>query len=1590
MLDPFQEFSHLAPARRELLQRLLREKLAGKPAAAVQVIHRHAVKGQVPLSFAQQRLWFLDQFEPGNASYNLFSTNRLKGKLHLAAFERGIQEIVRRHEVLRATIVSQDGHPVQVIAPHLTLVVPVIDLVRISAPEREAEVIRLAREEAQRLFDLVRGPLLRVTLVCTSDDEYILFITCHHIIFDGWSMAIFIRELTKLYTAFSNHQPSPLSELPIQYADYTLWQQEWLQAEILESQVAYWTRQLDNITPLELPTDRPHPPFQTFHGAHQFFLLPSSLTNQLKLLSQREGVSLFMTLLAAFQTLLFRYTGHTDIATGTTMANRNRPEIEELIGFFINTVVMRTDLSGNPTFRELLGRIRQVALGAFAHQDIPFEVLVARLQPERRLSHSPLFQIMFNLFNEPRGEFKPADLTSTPLSIENETAKFDLTLDLVETSQGLNGSLEYNVDLFDAETISLLLKHWQGLLDGIVTNPEQRLAELPILSEAERHQLLVVWNNTQVSRPLGGCLHQMFEAQVECHPDAAALVFEDHCLTYSLLNQRANQLAHCLQAWGVAPEVRVGICVERSLELVIGLLGILKAGGAYVPLDPEYPQERLASMLESANVMVLVTQERLHREVFQRIPSVIYLDTDSSMITREKTVNPTKGAKAENTAYVIFTSGSTGQPKGAGVYHHGLMNLLNWFITDFSITNHDRIILITSLSFDLTQKNIFAPLMVGGMVCILASRYHDVSLISQFIADKAVTILNCTPSMFYPFVEDGRDELLARLKSLRYLFLGGEPISVRRLWKWVNYIHCHTEIVNTYGPTECTDVVAFYRLDCLEKYLDAPVPIGGPISNVQLLVLDENLGLVPPRVTGELYVAGDCVGTGYVNDEKLTATKFIPNPFLQVPSRFLYRTGDLARYRRDGIIEYLGRQDHQVKLRGFRIELGEIEATLTEHVGVRESVVLTYEDEPGDKRLVAYVVASVPSAPPPSNELRQYMQGKLPDYMVPSFFIALDTLPLTPSGKVDRRALPRPERNEFIHTVPARTSIEDVVAATYCEVLGIEQLGIHESFFELGGHSLLATQVVSRIRTAIQVEVPLRNLFEAPTVAGLARRIEQELRGGRGDAIPPIERVSREQNLPLSFAQQRLWFLNQLASDSSAYALPLTIKVQGRLDVGVLAKCLQEIVKRHECLRTTFVIHDGQPMQAISARLHIPLGIVDLQTIGEESEQVNESLQLIETEIMQPFDLSRGPLLRVRLLRLKEQDHIFVLIMHHIIWDAWSTGIFFRELSLLYEAFAEEKPTPLTPLFIQYADFALWQREWLKGELLDSLIDYWTKQLRGATPLELPISQPKPTILSNRGAIHSFALPAQLSKRLLAMSRQEGVTLFMVLLAAFQTLLYRYTGQQDIVVGTDIAGRMSAETEDIIGFFVNLLVLRIQLNPQNTFRETLRFVRTMVLAAYAHQDLPFEKLVEALKLERTVHQVPLVNVLFVLQNTPLPPTECRGLLISPLEIEIHTAKFDLALFLMEGPSELTGFVNYRTDLFDRNTIVNLLKHFETLLQSIITSPDMSLEALEIYTEAEKEQRANKEAIYHEVQRRKLKSTKRHIITLPQASFNETN
>ncbi|MFC5743983.1 amino acid adenylation domain-containing protein, partial [Dyella tabacisoli] len=1512
-----------------------------------------------PLSFAQQRLWFLDQLESDSPAYNIPLAVRLKGKLDRKALHAALNGVLHRHDALRAYFESADGTPVQRIMSRLDLVLAFDDLRHSAQKEREAAEHALIHDDTRTPFDLQTGPLIRGSLMQFEEQDHLLLLTVHHIAFDGWSIGILLREVGALYASHALGLPPSLPELPMRYVDFASWQRQWLSGEVLERQLNYWRQQLaGSPNLLTLPTDRPRPLVQSQAGATLSYAIPAELSAKLQALSRKMQSTLFMTLCAAFNVLLARYSGQSDICIGTPIANRNRADIEGIIGFFVNTLVLRTQVDLSLGFTTLLKQVRANTLDAYTHQDVQFEQLVEVLQPERHTSYSPLFQAMLVLQNMPMDELVLPGLSMKVLDSEGATAKFDITLTLMEGDKGLQGDFEYSTDLFDASTIERMADHFTRLLYAIVADPTCPIDDLVMLGDDERRLMLSEWNDTAIDFSDAGvpasAIHQLFEAQAARTPDNTAITQDGVAISYAELNQKANRLARHLVANGVGSDVRVAICVERSVELVIAMLATLKAGGAYVPLDPAYPRERMTYVIEDAGASLLLTQSTLLEALPVGGIKRVSLDRSFAWDGRPDT-NPSNDVSANQLAYVIYTSGSTGLPKGVMIEHASLCNHVQSIREHYKLTATDRVLQFSAPAFDVAGEEIWPTLISGAELVVRpASLFDTAEHFMHWAEEQRLSVLNLPASFWHGWV----GELLAgqvlqpdRLSTLRLVIVGSEEVKPAVVYSWQQVFGQRIPLLNAYGPTETTITVILNAIAPLSGN-EPSLPIGRPIANTQAYILDRNGQPVPIGVAGELHIGGVQVARGYLHRPELTAEKFIPDPYAVEPGARLYKTGDLARFLPDGYIEYLGRSDFQVKIRGFRIELGEIEAKLQAIDGIREAVVLAREGQGGDKRLVAYVVAQE-GYRPDAETLRAQLARELASYMLPSAYVTLDALPLTANGKIDRNAFPTPElqHGEAAYVAP-RTPAEEIMAGIWAEVLRLDKVSIHDDFFALGGHSLLATQLMSRVQRALKVALPLRALFEAPSISALMLKVAE---ADAGVSAPPLLPVNRDMPLPLSFAQTRLWFLDQLERQNALYNIPAAVRLTGYLDVDALTRTLNEIVRRHEALRTRFAGREGAPVQIIMPRTVMPLAVNDLSDLPVKEREARAQWLSVE-EAQTPFNLEADLLIRGSLLRLDEQEHLLFLTMHHIVFDGWSLAILIREIGAIYAAYTQGLPSPLPDLPIQYADFAHWQRQWLSGGVLEQQLGYWKQQLADSPSLlTLPTDWPRPALPSHRGAMVSFAVPAALVSGLQALSRQTQSTLFMTLSAAFNVLLARYSGQSDICIGTPIANRNRTDIESLIGFFVNTLVLRTQVDLALDFNGLLQQMRQHTLDAYAHQDVPFEQLVEALQPERHTSYSPLFQVMLVLQNTPMDELVLPGLSMSVLESESITAKFDITLTLAEDQDGLQGYFEYSTDLFEASTIERMGVHFTNLLQAIVADPGCAVGELAMLGEAERRQ-----------------------------------
>ena len=1619
--------------------------------------------GPLPLSYMQQRLWFVDQLSAqASRAYHLGVTLRLEGKLDIGALRGALDRIVSRHEVLRSVFRRQGDSAVQVIVPESQGAFSLVekDLSALCDAERERQLAVEIQEESGTGFDLSQGPLIRGRLLRQAAEEHVLLLRMHHIVSDGWSVGVLLRELSELYGSGAEGRASVLSPLPIQYADYARWQRQRLQGESppagvraperlpgdrLQEQLRYWVESLQGAPELlSLPTDHARPAQASYRGDLVPVVLEESLSEGLRQLSQRHGMTLFMTLYGAFAVLLSRLAGQEDVVIGTPVANRPRIELEDLIGFFVNTLALRCRVSGQMRVCELLQAVKRQTLSAYHHQEVPLEQVVEILRPHRSLSYNPLFQAVFALQNTPRSQWDlPGLKLSAPAGMVGmSTAQFDLMLSLQETRGRIVGVLNYARDLFERATIERWVECLRELLQGMVRDDQQPVAELALLNERQREQVLRQFNAWDAHRSLDQgigdpgtrkgvdelpdglratdhCIHELFEEQVERTPDAVAVVYEEQSLTYAQLNARASQLAQYLKAARVEVQERVALWLPRSVELLIAQLAVLKCGASYVPLDIELPPARQQFVLQDcAARCVLCWGGGRPCE----LEGVDYIDVEQALQRMREVATglatqdrgggvhtPQFGVAGtpEWIAYVMYTSGSSGQPKGVEIPHRGIARLVrqNGYA---QISAEDRIAFASNPAFDASTFEVWAALVNGAAVRIVPQQ--ELLEGEQFAAGlkrDGVSVLWLTVGLFNQYATPLK-ELWGRLK---YLLVGGDALDARVV-RQVLRESAPRNLLNGYGPTETTTFALTCRVEEVGEQ-ERSIPLGRPISQTQVYVLDEQGQPVPVGVWGEICIGGHGVARGYLGRPELTAERFVSDPFGE-PGGRLYRTGDMGRWRADGQLEYQGRLDHQVKVRGYRIELGEIESQLRGHEQVGDAVVMVREDgtghgtghsteygtDPrvGEKRLVAYVTprslspehpdltesadargaqdqttAAVSSNPARGqgsspdvtplvgvgsvdvDTLRTYLKERVPAYMVPAAFVVLPRLPLTPNGKVDRKALPTPSATAYRRGQyePPQGEVEIALTQIWQSLLSVEQIGRDDDFFQLGGHSLLAVQMASRVRTVLERELALREVFERPTLAALARAL---LKAAPSDT--PIQRVADRPDLvPLSLPQEQLWFLDQLNPDASrAYHIGTLLRLQGELDVAALRRALDRIVYRHESLRTVFRSEGQQAVQVIGPE--VPFRLVEKDLSALEAEEREEQLaQEIQEEAQTRFDLSSGPLIRGRLVKQAADDYLLLLRMHHIISDGWSIGVLVKELSALYAAYRQGDSDPLAALTVQYADYTLWLTPRLQGNKLQEQLRYWQESLRGAPELlSLPTDRPRPAQASYRGDSVPVVLDESLSEGLRQLSQRHGTTLFMTLYSGFAVLLSRLSGQSDVVIGTPVANRPRVELEELIGLFVNMLALRCRINGQTAVGELLQEVKRQTLSAYSHQEVPLERVVEALQPQRSLSHSPIFQVMFVLQNTPRSQWELPGLKLSAPGVGgVSYAPFDLTLSLQEARGLIVGTLNYARDLFDRETLERWAECLQELLRGMVRDDQQPVAELPLLNERQRAQ-----------------------------------
>jgi len=1559
MNDLSQRIAALSPAQQALLKRRLKEK-ANQPSSpwTIQKCDRSqdSSQDQAMVSFGQQRMWFQDQLSINSAvSNNISIALKITGSLNTSALAQSLKAILERHEILRTTYQAIAGEPMQIINPIGDWQLEIIDLQDLSALEQVQEVERLTQAQACQPFNLEKDLLLRSTLLQLQRNEHLLLLTLHHIAVDAWSIGIFFRELSRFYAAFTKGEPSPFESLPIQYADFAIWQRQYMKDKVLEEDLAYWKQQLQHAPDLlPLPCDRPRPAVQSFTGKTLSFTIPQHLVDALREISQQNEATLFMGLVAALQTLLMRYSGQEDILIGTPIANRHHPEVENLIGCFINTLVLRTDLSGNPSFRKLIQHVRETILGALAHQTLPFEKLVDELELARNLAYAPLFQVMLvfqNTFSIENIELPSLEVEHH--RIDNHTAQFDLTFHLVEADIGLIGKLEYSTDLFDEETITRMLKHFQTLLTGIVANPDRPLSALPLLDAIEQQQLKE-WSQTVVTPPPTICIHQLLEAQANKTPEAIAVIAGDRQLTYQQLNQHANQLALHLQKLGVKPDSLVGLCTDRDLEMIVGLLGILKAGGAYVPIDPSYPSSRIDFILTDAQVSVLVTQKALIAKFPNlNVPQVL-IDADWKQIALESPENLQVAVQPNHLAYIIYTSGSTGQPKGVMIQHQSLVNYTAAAIAEYAITSRDRILQFASISFDAAAEEIF-PCLASGATLRLRNEamLSSIALFIETCDHWQISVLDLPTAFWHQMVTAMADQKLALPHSVRLVILGGEKALSDRFAIWQQLVKPHVRLVNSYGPTEATIVTTTINLSQLTTtdLARRELPIGKPVRNASTYILDSNLQPVPIGIAGELYIGGMGLARGYLNRPDLTAQAFIADPFSSNPQARLYKTGDRVRYWADGTIEFLGRIDRQVKIRGFRIELGEIESLLNQHPEVQQSLVIDWADPTGDQRLIAYIVPMAGYAPSP-HSLRRFLEKRLPKYMMPTTFILLSALPLNQNGKVDRSLLPTPELSKpelGAAFVSPRNTREAAIAKIFVEVLQIEQVGVEDDFFELGGHSLLATKLISQLHRAFPSTLTIIDLFQAPTVAGLAERIEllQSLTANADSDQPHLSMsmIQKErqpdQPIPLSFSQQYIWHIHQNDRVGTMLNSSIILRIKADLTPEVMERSLNEIMRRHEILRTVFKVIDDRPMQFVLPNLHLPLVYTDLQYLATEARE-SMAFDLAISTAEPSFDLATAPLIRASLFQLAPQEHWLLLTMHHIITDGTSFSLFLQELHTLLQAFSQDLPSPLADAPWQYADFALWQQQMYTKAKINQELNYWQNKLIDRDRHSLPVSDRR---LSSRQARHYFAeIPVSIGDAINSLSHDLGVTNFAVLLAGLKLSLADWHQQRDIAVVTTIGTRNIPQAEQMLGCFINDVILRSQLLSEQTGTMLIKELQANIKDAIAHKDIPLERVIAHTKQQSHLHLMASITMTASTQAVePISGWEIVNMQTRKQnwdDIPSELFSDDVPLeFYVEMSSPIRIIVNYSTDQFTSTVMGQVLENCQQMLSQLVSHPE---------------------------------------------------
>ncbi|WP_183245931.1 non-ribosomal peptide synthetase [Bradyrhizobium sp. cir1] len=1518
---------------------------------------RQAAAADAPLSFQQQRMYLLSRLDPTRYNYNVVEVAVLRGLVDVAALSASLTAICARHEALRSVFIERQGEPAQRVLQSP----PRFERIKLKpcpADKRAAILRREALKLAQYKFDLAREAPLKVTLLSFDKSSHALVVNVHHLVTDGWSQRLFWEELAAHYAAAHKKDVAALPSPAFQYRDFALWQQSWAQTPTAKEQLDYWRAQLEGVTTLPLRTDRPRPEIWSGHGARHYIEFSRILSGSVRALSQAQGVTPFMTLLAAFQCLLFRHTSHEDVATGSLIANRNQIESERLIGLFANTLILRNDFGGDPSFGEMLRRVRQVTLDAYRNQDLPIEEVLRALQIARRTDGNPLFRIMFILQNASIEAARFPGLSTRRLEVDPKVARFDITLELVEADGRFTGFFEYATDLFDAATIESMAAQFKTLLKAVIADPEQRISRLPLLTEAERRQLLAKGHGVPANFATRGNLSERFERQAKKTPNAIAVSDGRASLSYRELARRSQAIARWLLCEGVGPETVVALLAERGPDLLAAMIAVQRAGAAFLNLDPDQPTARLTTILGSSCARVLLTGraqstmvEALLEPLVERIQVAELDDTIAPGATK-----PARAARraASNLAYLIYTSGSSGAPKGVMIEQRGLSNHLASLIAELKLSPKDVIAQTAPQSFVISVWQFLAGPMVGARVHVCSNAIvQDPILFAREIEREDITVLEIVPSLLRVILDRMDEARVQRaFAKLRLLISTGEPLPVDLCRAW--FARCpKVPLINAYGASECSDDVSLHRLTKAPATATGNVPVGAPLPNTQLYVLDANLQPQPVGVTGELCIGGAGVGRFYVNDPAQSRQRFLPDPFSRQAGGRLYRTGDLARRRTDGTIECLGRADHQVKVRGYRIELKEIENALTDHPDVRTGIVEPRREAGGDVRLIAHIVAE-PGSRVSASELREFLKSRLPGHAIPSAFLFLDQVPLNAHGKIDRAALLAPPQQETSApdaAVPARRFTEKVLSDIWIDLLKVESLGVTDNFFDLGGHSLLAGQAMARVARALGVSLPIKTIFEAPTVEELARRVDEAVAAKPQKPAASMSRLIESGPPTLSIAQDQMIRIEQNLPGLPLFNLPFAFRLRGPLDPAILAQGFGDIVRRHESLRTGFGWNGEEPVSRIATPSELG-PVLSVELIGDGRPHNNKRRKalelrkidlLIEQETYAPFDTARPPLLRARLLRLHADDHVLLMTLHHAVADGWSIGVLFEELSSRYAALAGRPAVPLLRPPPAFSDVARWQHWWCGTDAARRQAADWAENLRGAAP----IFDGKAAPGASTGH-HPVGLEPDLIARLTAFAGQHNGTLFMCLLTGLKALLLAQTGRTDISVATAMANRAQPDTDRIVGPFENTVIVRTTITPDLSFAQALSRVRQSVLDAHARQELPFNLLADHLEREG-IDPAALLQVYFTLQNPLRQPLDLPEIAVQSIgnvaregQPVLPIDQTWLSLMLKERPTGITGSCNYKHELLDGGTVDTWMTDLVALLEAAVAQPGTPL------------------------------------------------